>query len=132
MSEYQCYRWHAVGRVSPPAERKKVEALSSRISVSSSSAEVVYHWGNFKHHPIEVLCRHFDVFTYEANWGSQTVAFRFDANAVRVADLGRSLAGWSRPSAPKATRLRCCFPKPSQILPGTGATTPDSGSAPAN
>lgn len=82
MSEYQCYQWAMVRRGLSPAQRRMVSELSSHISVNAGSAMVEYHWGDFKHDPIEVLQRHFDVFVYEANWGTQQVAFRFDPGVV--------------------------------------------------
>ena len=87
MSEYQSFCWATVGRALSNAARKEVGELSSHISVSATGARVDYHWGSFKHDPIEVLIRFFDVFTYEANWGSQILAFRFDAGSVPFDDL---------------------------------------------
>lgn len=71
MSEYQSYQWDNVGRALSSSELKEFRRLSSHISVTATGARVTYHWGDFKHDPIDVLVRHFDVFTYEANWGSQ-------------------------------------------------------------
>lgn len=87
MSEYQCYQWKSVGRSLSPKERGEVSELSSHISVRADSAEVTYHWSDFKHDPVSVLERYFDLFLYEANWVTQRVAFRFDADSVEVEDL---------------------------------------------
>lgn len=87
MSEYQCYQWKKVGRSLSPKQRKEVSNLSSHISVTGASAEVTYHWGDFKHDPQAVLARYFDIFLYEANWGTQRVAFRFDLHTVDVDQL---------------------------------------------
>lgn len=76
-----------MGRSLSPRQRKEVSNLSSHISVTADSAEVTYHWGDFKHDPQVVLARYFDVFLYEANWGTQRVAFRFDLDTVDVAQL---------------------------------------------
>ena len=81
MSEYQCYQFDAIGRTLTSAQRKAVSQLSSHISVGGSSAVVEYHYSDFKHDPIKVLERYFDLFTYEANWGVQRIAFRFDRAA---------------------------------------------------
>ncbi|MEM9282449.1 MAG: hypothetical protein AAGA96_11530 [Verrucomicrobiota bacterium] len=93
MSEYQCYQWKKVGRSLTPKERREVSELSSHISVGPDSAEVTYHWGDFKHDPIIALELYFDVFLYEANWGTQRVAFRFDADTVDVEDLSTFVIG---------------------------------------
>lgn len=77
MSEYQYYEWQTVDRALSPSERTAVNQLSSHIEVSSTRAWVEYHWGDFKHDPLDVLARYFDAFLYYANWGDQQVAFRF-------------------------------------------------------
>ncbi len=77
MSEYQRYEWQTIDRPLSTAERAAVGELSSHIEVSRSEAWVEYHWGDFKHDPIEVLARYFDAFLYYANWGAQQLAFRF-------------------------------------------------------
>jgi len=76
-----------------PKERRKVSELSSHISVRSDSAEVTYHWGDFKHDPVSVLELYFDLFLYEANWGTQRVAFRFDGDTVDMEELSRYAMG---------------------------------------
>ena len=93
VSEYQCYQWKTVGRRLSPKERGEISDLSSHIAVRADSAEVTYHWGDFKHDPVSVLERYFDLFLYEANWGTQRVAFRFDADTVEAEDLRAFAAG---------------------------------------
>ncbi|NWK54708.1 hypothetical protein HW115_03740 [Verrucomicrobiaceae bacterium N1E253] len=87
MSEYQCYQWKKVSQSLSPKQYKEVSNLSSHISVTSNSAEVTYHWGDFKHDPQTVLTRYFDIFLYEANWGTQRVEFRFDIGSVDVEQI---------------------------------------------
>lgn len=77
MSEYQRYEWQTIDRPLSTAERAAVGELSSHIEVSRTGAWVEYHWGDFKHDPIQVLARYFDAFLYYANWGAQQLAFRF-------------------------------------------------------
>src|SRR5690242_14490284 len=77
MSEYQCYEFMTVDRPLTAKEQDEVEALSSHIDVSATNAVVEYHWGNFKHDPIDVLHTYFDGFLYWANWGTSRLAFRF-------------------------------------------------------
>ena len=55
--------------------------------MTGNSAEVTYHWGDFKHDPQIVLARYFDIFLYEANWGTQRVEFRFDIESVDVEQM---------------------------------------------
>ena len=79
MSEYQSYQWECTTRRLTPNQRNKVSGLSSHIQVTACSAHVEYHYSDFKHDPLEILLRYFDVFAYEANWGTQRIALRFDA-----------------------------------------------------
>ncbi len=89
MSEYQHYEFHTVGRRLSGKARTQVRALSSHITVNSSSAWIDYHWGDFKHDPLKVLEKYFDVFVYDSNWGSQQLAFRWDAGSVDFEELKR-------------------------------------------
>src|SRR5947209_2899913 len=68
------------------AQLEAVEDLSSHIEATSTHAIVEYHWGDFKHDPIEVLRKYFDGFLYWANWGSPQLAFRFP-HGILSADL---------------------------------------------
>lgn len=77
MSEYQRYEFMVADRPLTRGELEEVRRLSSHIEASSSHAIIEYHWGNFKHHPIEVLRQFFDGFLYWANWGAPQLAFRF-------------------------------------------------------
>src|SRR6266436_3760812 len=77
MSEYQRYEFMASDRPLTRAQLDAVNALSSHIEASSTHALIEYHWGDFKHDPIDVLHKFFDGFLYWANWGSPELAFRF-------------------------------------------------------
>src|SRR6266699_799318 len=77
MSEYQRYEFMTIDRPLTRAQLDAVNALSSHIEASSTHAMIEYHWGDFKHNPIDVLHKFFDGFLYWANWGSPQLAFRF-------------------------------------------------------
>ncbi len=77
MSEYQRYEFMTIERPLTGEQLDAVEALSSHIEASSTHALIEYHWGDFKHNPIDVLHKFFDGFLYWANWGSPQLAFRF-------------------------------------------------------
>jgi hypothetical protein len=87
MSEYQFYEWQTIDRPLTATEQAEAEALSSHIAVTSTRAWVEYHWGGFRHDPLEALARYFDAFLYYAGWGDQRLAFRFPAGLLREADL---------------------------------------------
>jgi len=82
MSEHQYYEWQRLESPLTFAEQNAVDALSSHIEVSSMQASVSYHWGDFKHNPIQVLAKHFDSYLYFANWGSYDLAFSFPKGMI--------------------------------------------------
>ncbi len=86
MSEYQRYEFIARDRPLTRAQLDAVNALSSHITASSTHALIEYHWGDFKHNPIDVLHTFFDGFLYWANWGAPRLALRFP-HAIVPADM---------------------------------------------
>ncbi len=87
MSEYQYYEWQPLERPLTAAEQKAVNGLSSHIDVTSTQAVVTYEWGDFKHDPIQVLAKYFDVHLYLANWGTRRLAFRFPKGLLDTATI---------------------------------------------
>ncbi|HEY4036108.1 MAG TPA: hypothetical protein VGL94_19290 [Ktedonobacteraceae bacterium] len=77
MSEYQRYEFMTSDRPLARTQLDAVNDLSSHIEASSTHAVIEYHWGDFKHDPIDVLHKYFDGFLYWANWGSPELALRF-------------------------------------------------------
>ena len=86
MSEYQRYEFMTVDKPLTREQLDQVNKLSSHIEASSTHAVIEYHWGDFKHDPIEVLHDYFDGFLYWANWGSPELAFRLP-HGILPADL---------------------------------------------
>lgn len=82
MSEYQRYEFMTVDRPLTPLQLEAVNHLSSHIEATSTHAIIEYHWGDFKHDPLEVLYKFFDGFLYWANWGSPQFALRFPHGAL--------------------------------------------------
>ena len=88
MSEFQHYEWLALDRPLNAAQLAEVKRLSSHMDrVTSTNASVSYSYGDFKHDPLDVLARYFDVFFYHANWGTKTVAFRFSSDVIKRAAI---------------------------------------------
>jgi hypothetical protein len=88
MSEFQYYEWLALDRPLNAAQLAEVKRLSSHMDrVTSTNASVSYSYGDFKHDPLDVLARYFDVFLYHANWGTKTVAFRFSSDVMKRAAI---------------------------------------------
>ncbi len=84
MSEYQRYEFMTSDRPLTRAQLDAVNDLSSHIEASSTHALIEYHWGDFKHNPIDVLHKFFDGFLYWANWGAPELAFRFPHGILPV------------------------------------------------
>jgi hypothetical protein len=84
MSEYQRYEFMTSDRPLTRVQLDAVDALSSHIEASSTHALIEYHWGDFKHDPIDVLHKFFDGFLYWANWGAPELAFRFPHGILPV------------------------------------------------
>ncbi len=84
MSEYQRYEFMTIDRPLTRVQLDAVNALSSHIEASSTHALIEYHWGDFKHNPIDVLHKFFDGFLYWANWGSPELALRFPHGTLPV------------------------------------------------
>src|SRR6266699_2630833 len=84
MSEYQRYEFMTSDRPLTRVQLDAVNALSSHIEASSTHALIEYHWGDFKHDPIDVLHKYFDGFLYWANWGAPELAFRFPHGILPV------------------------------------------------
>jgi len=84
MSEYQRYEFMTSDRPLTRVQLDAVNALSSHIEASSTHALIEYHWGDFKHDPIDVLHKFFDGFLYWANWGAPELALRFPHGILPV------------------------------------------------
>jgi hypothetical protein len=84
MSEYQRYEFMTSDRPLTRAQLDAVNDLSSHIEASSTHALIEYHWGDFKHDPIDVLHKFFDGFLYWANWGAPELALRFPHGILPV------------------------------------------------
>ena len=93
MSEYQRYEFMTSDRPLTRAQLDAVNNLSSHIEASSTHAVIEYHWGDFKHNPIDVLHKFFDGFLYWANWGAPELALRFPHGTL-PADLINLINGY--------------------------------------
>ncbi len=102
MSEYQHYEFMTIDQPLTKAQLDAVNDLSSHIEASSTHALIIYHWGDFKHDPIDVLHKFFDGFLYWANWGSPQLAFRFPRGILP----GNLLDGYDFEDFAKLTRYK--------------------------
>ncbi len=76
MSEFQYYEFVAIDRPLSVNERKRLRALTSRATITSTRLVNTYEWGNFKGDPHELVAKYFDAFLYYANWGTRRLILR--------------------------------------------------------
>lgn len=91
MSEYQCYAFLAVDRPLDQADRQALRALSTRARITATQFVNVYHWGDFRGDPAELMRRWFDLHLYVANWGTRRLMLRLPARLVDQAALAAFL-----------------------------------------
>lgn len=88
MSEFQYYEFVAIDRPLSAAAQKKLRAITSRATITSTQLVNTYEWGDFKGDPHALVAKYFDAFLYYANWGTHRLILRvptarLDAKVVR-------------------------------------------------
>jgi hypothetical protein len=76
MSEYQYYEFQAVDRPLTPGEMAELRKLSTRARITPTQLQNVYHFGDFRGKPLDLMERYFDAFVYVANWGTHQFMVR--------------------------------------------------------
>ena len=76
MSEFQYYEFVAIDRPLNATERRRLRAITSRATITSTRLVNTYEWGDFKADPHELVARYFDAFLYYANWGTRRLILR--------------------------------------------------------
>jgi hypothetical protein len=82
MSEYQYYEFQALDQALTSTDQNYLRGLSSRASVTVTSASFVYNYGDFRGDLKKVLDRCFDIMLYVANFGVRQLMFRFPKKLV--------------------------------------------------
>ena len=83
MSEYQHYELRAVDKPLTAEQMKRLRALSTRASISSTRFVNTYQWGDFKGNPSRLMEQMFDAFLYWANWGTRRFQVRLPDSPAR-------------------------------------------------
>lgn len=83
MSEHQCYEFQSLDQTLSSADQSYLRGLSSRASLTATSASFVYNYGDFRGDPEKVLDRCFDMMLYIANFGTRRLMFRFPKKLVK-------------------------------------------------
>jgi hypothetical protein len=76
VSEYQYYEFLAIDRPLDERAMAELRAITSRAEITPTSLINVYHWGDFKGDPWELMAKYFDAFVYVANWGTNRLMLR--------------------------------------------------------
>ncbi len=87
MSEFQYYEFQKLDGQLSFQDIQEIKKLSSRVKVNRNQAIFVYHFGNFRGEPENILGSYFDAMLYLANWGSKQLSFRLPKHLVDVKDL---------------------------------------------
>jgi len=87
MSEYQYYEFRAVDRPLDKRQMAELRALSTRATITPTSFVNVYHWGDFRGDPVELMKHYFDAFVYTANWGTHWTMLRVPRRLIDVEAL---------------------------------------------
>jgi hypothetical protein len=82
MSEYQYYEFCKLSAPLTAKTKKEMLSLSTRANVSTHGASYVYHYGNFRSNPKELLLKYFDVFFYISNWGCIQLMFKYPKKSL--------------------------------------------------
>ena len=106
MSEFQYYEFVAIDRPLSATARKRLRAITSRATITSTRLVNTYEWGDFKADPRDLVATYFDAFLYYANWGARRLMLRMpntrlDPKVVRQYCATR--AGKARRSSSVAT-----------------------------
>jgi len=76
MSEFQFYEFVAIDRPLSLNERKRLRAITTRATITSTRLVNTYEWGDFKGDPHELVAKYFDALLYYANWGARRLILR--------------------------------------------------------
>jgi hypothetical protein len=91
MSEYQYYEFRAVDRPLTEREMSELRALSTRATITATSFQNEYNYGNFRGDPLEMMRTYFDAFVYVANWGTRQLMLRLPATLLPPETANRYL-----------------------------------------
>ncbi|MGF1526253.1 MAG: hypothetical protein ACFCBW_05610 [Candidatus Competibacterales bacterium] len=94
MSEYQYYEFAALARPLSSDEMAQLRAISSRATITPTSFQNEYHWGDLKADPTQLLERYFDLHLYFASWGTRVLMLRLPKTPERIAALKPYLPGY--------------------------------------
>jgi hypothetical protein len=89
VSEHQYYGFQAIDRPLSEEDMHWLRSLSTRAQITTTSFINVYHWGNFRGNPIEMMAQCFDAFVYVTNWGYRRFMVRLPHGSFDAARAKR-------------------------------------------
>jgi len=87
MGEFQQHQFRTVDQPLTAKQLKRIQALSSRGEVTSTSATFVYHFSSFRGDEKQLMTDDFDAMLYITNWGTRRLMFRFPKAFVDVEEI---------------------------------------------
>jgi hypothetical protein len=87
MSEYQYYQFLALDQPLSEGDQKALRAISTRAEITRHSFTNVYHWGNLKARPDDLVDRYFDAHLYVTNWGTFSCQLRIPKTNLPPEDV---------------------------------------------
>src|SRR5437868_5151464 len=82
MSEYQYYEFQAIDRPLDERAMAALRSITSRARITPTSLVNVYHFGDFKGDPDQLMQKYFDAHLYVANWGTHRLMLRVPARSL--------------------------------------------------
>jgi hypothetical protein len=98
VSEFQHYEFVAIERPLSDAARRRLRAITSRATITSTHLVNTYEWGSFKGDPFELVAKYFDAFFYYGNGCSRRLMLRVPKAALDWTSVGRYCATHARRS----------------------------------
>jgi hypothetical protein len=87
MSEFQYYEFQALDRPLSGEDRDALRDITSRAEITSTRLTNVYHYGDFRGDPEELMEQYFDAFLYLANWGTRKVMLRLPRSGLSLEEV---------------------------------------------
>jgi hypothetical protein len=97
LSEYQYYQFQSIDRPLTDRQMGELRAISTRADITPTSFVNVYHWGDLKARPLELMKKYFDAHLYVANWGTHCLMLKVardlvDLDAARQYRTGETMS----------------------------------------
>jgi hypothetical protein len=76
MSGYQSYEFQAIDCPLSPEDQEYVQSLSSRVKLTATNAQFIYHYSDFRGEPEALVDRCFDLYVHVSSYGVRQLIIR--------------------------------------------------------